>query len=95
MPSDYYALVLYRGGIPVHQDAGPLLAVLDFDPAWAQATKAQLNRHRAGELRRQGVDQRWWGEYEMRAYPIDRNGEPQRDVKYRWAWDETDERDGR
>lgn len=90
MPSDYYALVLHRGGHPVHQDAGPLLAVLDFDSAWAQATKAQLNRHLAGELRRQGVSESQWGDYEMRVFPIGRNGEPERNPRYRWAWDETE-----
>lgn len=91
MPAEYFALALYRGGYPVAQDNGPLLAVLDFAPHSALATRRQLNRHLAGELRREGVDEGRWGEYELRVFPVDRDGDPERNARYRWAFDLDDE----
>lgn len=92
MPIVMYALVLHRGGLPVHQDNGPLLAALDLDPDRGEVTKLQLERHLKGELRRQGVREEWWAEHELWVFPVDRDGSPERSARFRFALiDETEE----
>lgn len=85
MPIAMYALVLHRGGRPVHQDNGPLLAALDLAAEWALATERRLNAHLRAELLRQGIREQSWLEYELWVFPVDRDGQPERLARFRWG----------
>jgi hypothetical protein len=85
VPIAMYALILHRGGRPVHQDNGPLLAALDLAPEWALVTEQRLNAHLRGELQRQGIRPDSWVEYELWVFPVDRDGQPQRNARFRWG----------
>jgi hypothetical protein len=69
-----YAFVLYRGGHEARNDNGPLLGDLDLDPQWA------------GELRRRGIREDQWDEYELWVFPLGRDQGPARNATFRWAF---------
>lgn len=91
MTAQMYAFVLYRGGVAVRNDNGPLLGDLNLNPQWTVTTSRRLNGYLAGELRRRGVSENQWGEYELWVFALDRDQEPERNAKFRWAFTPDDE----
>jgi hypothetical protein len=82
-----YAFVLYQGGHEARNDNGPLLlGDLDLDPQWAGVTRRRLNGYLAGELRRRGIREDQWDEYELWVFPLGRDQGPARNATFRWAF---------